>query len=105
MGETLSIVQQIMKRKDGDLRNESEDRIDVDKPLWSQDTYFGRWMHYAFITDCRTVLVPTSKLWEAKKLCEDYKWVAIFMFWINLTENKFIIGLLYKNNICLKDKI
>ncbi|CAL1676770.1 unnamed protein product [Lasius platythorax] len=62
-----------MKEKNGGLRNESEDRIDVDKPLWSQDTYLGRWKHYAFITDCRTILVPTSKLWEAKKLCEDYK--------------------------------
>ncbi|XP_011633385.1 sideroflexin-2-like [Pogonomyrmex barbatus] len=61
-----------MKRKD-DLGDKSEDRIDVDKPLWNQDTYFGRWMHYAFITDCRTILVPESKLWEAKKLCEDYK--------------------------------
>ncbi|EZA62503.1 Sideroflexin-1 [Ooceraea biroi] len=30
-------------------------------------------MHYAFITDCRTILVPENKLREAKKLCEDYK--------------------------------
>lgn len=52
---------------------ESEGRINVDKPLWCQDTYFGRWMHYAFITDCRTIFVPEKKLWEAKKLCEDYK--------------------------------
>lgn len=72
MGEikTQSVVRQIMK--DG-LTNEIKDRIDVDKPLWSQDTYLGRWMHYTFITDCRTIVVPTSKLWEAKKLCEDYK--------------------------------
>jgi len=60
-----------------DPGSKSENRIDVDKPLWNQDTYFGRWMHYAFITDCCTILVPESKLWEAKKLCEDYKWVAI----------------------------
>nr|XP_012228518.1 PREDICTED: sideroflexin-2-like isoform X2 [Linepithema humile] len=57
----------------GNPGSKSEDRIDVDKPLWNQNTYFGRWMHYAFITDCRTILVPESKLWEAKKLCEDYK--------------------------------
>ncbi|XP_029160577.1 sideroflexin-2-like isoform X2 [Nylanderia fulva] len=73
MGETQSVTQQIIKGKNGDLRNETKDRIDIDKPLWSQDTYLGRWMHYAFITDCRTIVVPTSKLWEAKKLCEDYK--------------------------------
>ncbi|XP_072765033.1 sideroflexin-2-like [Anoplolepis gracilipes] len=72
MGLTQSIARQ-MKGKAGGLTNEFEDRIDVDKPLWSQDTYFGRWMHYAFITDCRTIFVPTKKLWEAKKLCEDYK--------------------------------
>jgi hypothetical protein len=48
-------------------------RINIDEPLWSQDTYFGRWMHYAFITDCRTIVVPQSKLREAKQLCEDYK--------------------------------
>ncbi|XP_012056932.1 PREDICTED: sideroflexin-1-like [Atta cephalotes] len=62
-----------MKRK-GDFGDKAdESRIDVDKPLWSQDTYLGRWMHYNFITDCRTILVPKNKLWEAKKLCEDYK--------------------------------
>jgi hypothetical protein len=62
-----------MKKKGGDPGGESVSRIDVDKPLWSQDTYLGRWKHYAFITDCRTVFVPENKLWEAKKLCEDYK--------------------------------
>ncbi|XP_012522170.2 sideroflexin-2-like [Monomorium pharaonis] len=60
-------------RKKGDLGSESKSRIDIDNPLWSQDTYLGRWKHYAFITDCRTVIVPKSELWEAKKLCEDYK--------------------------------
>ncbi|XP_011142727.2 sideroflexin-1 [Harpegnathos saltator] len=63
--------------RNGDLfvrrSKNSEGKIDVDKPLWSQDTYFGRWMHYAFITDCRTVFVSEKKLREAKKLCEDYK--------------------------------
>lgn len=62
-----------MRGTSRDLGSGSESRIDVDKPLWNQDTYFGRWMHYAFITDCRTILVPENKLREAKKLCEDYK--------------------------------
>lgn len=57
----------------GQVFKDARGRIDVDKPLWNQDTYFGRWMHYAFISDCRTILVPEKKLWEAKKLCEDYK--------------------------------
>jgi len=66
-----------MNGKGSDFGGESEGRIDIDKPLWSQDTYFGRWMHYAFITDCRTIFVPENKLWEAKKLCEDYKQVTL----------------------------
>jgi hypothetical protein len=71
IGEIQLIVGLTMMN--GDPGSKSEDRIDIDKPLWNQNTYFGRWMHYAFITDCRTILVPESKLWEAKKLCEDYK--------------------------------
>jgi len=68
-----TLVGLAMKRKNDLGDKADENRIDVDKPLWSQDTYLGRWMHYNFITDCRTVLVPKNKLWEAKKLCEDYK--------------------------------
>lgn len=70
-GKIQLIARLTMKK--GDPGSKSEDRIDVDKPLWDQNTYFGRWMHYAFITDCRTILVPESRLWEAKRLCEDYK--------------------------------
>ncbi|XP_014477894.1 PREDICTED: sideroflexin-1-like [Dinoponera quadriceps] len=51
----------------------SEGRINIDEPLWSQDTYLGRCMHYTFITDCRTLLVSERKLREAKELCEDYR--------------------------------
>lgn len=62
-----------MTREGYDSGYKFEGKIDVDKPLWNQDTYLGRWMHYAFITDCRTILVPENKLRRAKKLCEDYK--------------------------------
>ncbi|XP_024942545.1 sideroflexin-2 isoform X2 [Cephus cinctus] len=51
----------------------STERINVDKPLWSQDNYLGRWRHFAFITDFRTIFVSEEKLKAAKKLCEDYK--------------------------------
>ncbi|KZC12658.1 Sideroflexin-1 [Dufourea novaeangliae] len=51
----------------------SNDKIDIDQPLWDQSTYIGRWKHYAFITDCRTVIVPREKLLTAKQLCEDYR--------------------------------
>ncbi|XP_033231897.1 sideroflexin-2-like [Belonocnema kinseyi] len=47
--------------------------IDVDKPLWDQETYLGRLRHFAFITDIRTVIVPSEKLLEAKQLLAEYK--------------------------------
>lgn len=47
--------------------------IDVEKPLWDQETYLGRLRHFAFITDIRTVIVPSKKLLEAKQLLADYK--------------------------------
>ncbi|XP_076231100.1 sideroflexin-2-like [Calliopsis andreniformis] len=51
----------------------SNERIDVDQPLWDQSSYIGRWKHFAFITDARTTIVPEKKLWEARDLCKEYK--------------------------------
>ncbi|XP_063989032.1 sideroflexin-2-like [Diachasmimorpha longicaudata] len=48
-------------------------RIDIDKPLWDLNTYYGRWRHFVFIMDMRTIFVSERKLWEAKKLCDLYK--------------------------------
>lgn len=56
-----------------DLTSNGEDKFDIDQPLWDQSNYIGRWKHFAFITDWRTIIVPEKKLWEAKQLCEDYK--------------------------------
>ncbi|XP_046750357.1 sideroflexin-2-like [Diprion similis] len=52
---------------------EKDERINVDEPLWDQESYIGRWKHFAFITDCRTIFYNEERLCEAKKLCEDYK--------------------------------
>uniref|UniRef100_A0A8C2FIS1 Uncharacterized protein n=1 Tax=Cyprinus carpio TaxID=7962 RepID=A0A8C2FIS1_CYPCA len=44
--------------------------FDIDAPRWDQSTFMGRLKHFFNITDCRTVLLPDSRLDEAKSwLC------------------------------------
>lgn len=49
------------------------DRIDLDKPQWDNRTFYGRLRYFAWVTDPRTCLTPTAKLYEAKDLIEKYK--------------------------------
>lgn len=49
------------------------ERIDVDKPLWDQTTFVGRFRHFAFITDPTTCLTPEEDLHKAKNLVELYR--------------------------------
>uniref|UniRef100_A0A8C2HRQ0 Sideroflexin 2 n=1 Tax=Cyprinus carpio TaxID=7962 RepID=A0A8C2HRQ0_CYPCA len=44
--------------------------FDIDAPRWDQSTFMGRLKHFFNITDCRTVLLPDSRLDEAKALVE-----------------------------------
>ena len=53
----------------------SEERMDLDKPLWDQTTFIGRLKHFAWVTDYRTVIVPRSRLEEAKTLLQQYRYV------------------------------
>ncbi|XP_046818340.1 sideroflexin-2-like isoform X1 [Vespa crabro] len=55
-----------------DSKNQLDERINVDEALWDQNTYIGRWKQMAFISDFRTIFVPKEKLYQAKKLCNDY---------------------------------
>ncbi|XP_018328380.1 sideroflexin-2 [Agrilus planipennis] len=50
-----------------------ERRLDIDKPLWSQDTFLGRWKHFAFITDPRLCILREQELDKAKQLLEQYR--------------------------------
>ena len=50
-------------------------RIAIDEPLWLQDTFMGRLKHFAWVTDFRTVVEPTNRLYEAKELVEKYRYV------------------------------
>lgn len=49
------------------------ERIDVDKPLWDQSTFVGRFKHFAFFTDPTTCLTSEADLYNAKKLVEQYR--------------------------------
>lgn len=62
-------------RSPGSDSDVNEERINVDEPLWSQDNYLGRWRHFAFVTDVRTIFAKEEKFHEAKTLCELYKQV------------------------------
>uniref|UniRef100_A0A671XAC2 Sideroflexin 2 n=1 Tax=Sparus aurata TaxID=8175 RepID=A0A671XAC2_SPAAU len=42
--------------------------FDIDAPRWDQTTFMGRLKHFFNITDCRTALLPDSRLDEAKAL-------------------------------------
>uniref|UniRef100_A0A671L4B8 Sidoreflexin n=1 Tax=Sinocyclocheilus anshuiensis TaxID=1608454 RepID=A0A671L4B8_9TELE len=44
--------------------------FDINAPHWDQSTFMGRLKHFFNITDCRTVLLPDSRLDEAKALVE-----------------------------------
>uniref|UniRef100_A0A672F991 Sideroflexin 2 n=1 Tax=Salarias fasciatus TaxID=181472 RepID=A0A672F991_SALFA len=42
--------------------------FDIDAPRWDQSTFMGRLKHFFNITDCRTAILPDSRLDEAKAL-------------------------------------
>lgn len=48
-------------------------RINIDQPLWSQDTFIGRFKHFAFTTDPSTCLTSEDDLDRAKALVEQYR--------------------------------
>ena len=49
-------------------------RIDLDRPRWNQDSFFGRLKHFASITDYTTIsLFRTKDLYAAKELLEKYR--------------------------------
>lgn len=48
-------------------------RIDVDKPLYDLSTFVGRFQHFAWMTDPRTVVVSSERLIQAKNLVDSYR--------------------------------
>lgn len=47
--------------------------FDISKPLWDQSSLSGRFRHFLWVTDPRTLPTPTAKLYEAKRLVEGYR--------------------------------
>ena len=51
----------------------AEARLDISKPLYPQNTFYGRFRHFLFVTDPRSSLVSDDELYAAKDLIEKYK--------------------------------
>ena len=52
---------------------DTKDRIEIRETLWDQRTFLGRLRHFFWLTDYRTVIVPTKRLYEARDLLEKYE--------------------------------
>lgn len=53
--------------------SDSVGRIAIDKPLWDLSTFTGRFKHFAWMTDPRTVFTSQKDLEDAKKLVDEYR--------------------------------
>ncbi|XP_019866283.2 sideroflexin-2 [Aethina tumida] len=49
------------------------ERLDINAPLWDQNTFIGRFKHFLWVTDPRTCVVTEEALDNAKILVEQYK--------------------------------
>ena len=51
----------------------SQVRLDVGAPLWEQSTFYGRFRHFAWMTNPMNVFHSKEELINAKLLIEKYK--------------------------------
>ena len=49
-------------------------RIDLDVPIWDQNTFVGRLKYYAWVTDPRLSFCSQVQLTEAKTLLHKYRY-------------------------------
>lgn len=49
------------------------ERLNIDEPLWDQNTFVGRFKHFLWVTDPRTCVVSEETLDNAKILVEQYR--------------------------------
>ncbi|KAL4707564.1 hypothetical protein ACJJTC_001609 [Scirpophaga incertulas] len=52
---------------------QTSQRIDITQPLWDQSTFYGRFRHFAYVSNPLLSLVPEKELLEAKELYNSYK--------------------------------
>ena len=57
-------------------------RIDLDRPRWDQNNYWGRAKHFFTVTDPRNILASAKELEEARKLVHLYRLVQILNYFI-----------------------
>lgn len=48
-------------------------RLDIDAPLWDQNTFVGRVKHFFWVTDPRSCIVGEKECYDAKALVEQYR--------------------------------
>lgn len=51
----------------------TEKGFDITQPLWDQNTFWGRFKHFSWITDPRSGLASEKELFEAKSIYSSYK--------------------------------
>lgn len=69
---------------EGERTMEAMKGFDIDAPRWDQSTFMGRLKHFFNITDWRTVVLPDSRLDEAKVLVESCRWRSRLIWWCYL---------------------
>eukprot|EP00094_Tigriopus_californicus_P009303 TCALIF_08969-PA protein Name:"Similar to SFXN2 Sideroflexin-2 (Homo sapiens)" AED:0.07 eAED:0.07 QI:8/0.66/0.57/1/0.83/0.71/7/214/1069 len=50
-----------------------ENRVDVDAPLWDQSTFYGRFRHFAWMTNPLNTLASDAELMSAKQLVDQFR--------------------------------
>ncbi|KAB0802686.1 hypothetical protein PPYR_04872 [Photinus pyralis] len=50
-----------------------QERLNIDAPLWDQNSFIGRFKHFLWVTDPRTCIEKETSLFEAKTLIENYR--------------------------------
>ncbi|KAK0183304.1 hypothetical protein PV327_001357 [Microctonus hyperodae] len=50
-----------------------EKDFDITKPLWDLNTFYGRWRHYAWVTNPMSCFVYQKDILAAKQLYDDYR--------------------------------
>lgn len=48
-------------------------KLNIDEPLWDQNTFIGRFKHFLWVTDPRTCIESEENLDKAKILVEQYR--------------------------------